>query len=59
VHVRGDLQLDAAAAAAKSETRQYAKRQATWLRRNMQSWKLLETQQMARIVAGDIALVNR
>jgi tRNA dimethylallyltransferase len=59
VHVRGDLQLDAAAAAAKSETRQYAKRQATWLRRNMQSWKLLETQQMERIVAGDIALVNR
>jgi tRNA dimethylallyltransferase len=43
-HVRGELQLDDAAAAAKAQTRQYAKRQGTWLRRNMKSWKPIVTQ---------------
>jgi tRNA dimethylallyltransferase len=57
-HVRGELQLDAAAAAAKLETRQYAKRQATWLRRNMRSWKLIEAQQIERITAGHLALID-
>jgi tRNA dimethylallyltransferase len=57
-HVRGDLQLDAATAVAKTETRQYAKRQATWLRRNMQSWKSISTQQVERIVAGDISFMD-
>ena len=32
--------------AAKAETRQYAKRQVTWLRSNMSSWKSIETQDM-------------
>ena len=45
----GELQLEEAAAAAKAETRQYAKRQLTWLRRNMRSWKPIDTQQMERI----------
>ncbi len=36
----------AAAAAAKMETRQYVKRQETWLRRNMSSWRLVNTQYM-------------
>ncbi|SDF43039.1 tRNA dimethylallyltransferase [Limimonas halophila] len=31
-HVRGEIDLDAAAAAAKRDTRKYAKRQLTWLR---------------------------
>src|SRR5690606_16086175 len=34
-HLRGTLSLEAAAAAAKADTRHYAKRQLTWLRRNM------------------------
>jgi len=57
-HVRRELQLDAAAAAAKTETRQYAKRQATWLRRNMRSWMAIQSQQMERIAAGDLSLIE-
>jgi tRNA dimethylallyltransferase len=57
-HVRGELQLDAAAAAAKLETRQYAKRQATWWRRNMRSWRSIEAQQIERIAGGDFALID-
>ena len=36
----------AAAETAKAETRQYAKRQVTWLRRNMNAWTWINTQQM-------------
>ena len=34
-HLAGRVPLEAAVEAAKAETRQYAKRQLTWLRRNM------------------------
>jgi tRNA dimethylallyltransferase len=47
-HLAGATSLEAAAAAAKAETRQYAKRQLTWLRRNMIAWTRLDTQQMER-----------
>ena len=43
---RGETSLEAAAAAAKMETRQYVKRQETWLRRNMSSWRSINTQYM-------------
>jgi tRNA dimethylallyltransferase len=43
-HISGRLSLEEAAAVAKAETRQYAKRQTTWLRRNMISWRSLGTQ---------------
>ncbi len=39
-HLAGAISLEAAVAAAKAETRQYAKRQMTWLRRNMISWTI-------------------
>ena len=39
-HLAGTTSLEAAVAAAKAETRQYAKRQLTWLRRNMIAWKM-------------------
>lgn len=42
-HVAGTLSLEAAIAQAQRETRQYAKRQMTWLRRNMCSWIIHET----------------
>ena len=51
-HLAGATSLEAAMAAGKAETRQYAKRQLTWLRRNMKSWKSLNTQQMKRIEAA-------
>ena len=38
------LDLDEAIAAAKADTRHYAKRQFTWLRRNMIAWKIVVTQ---------------
>ena len=37
-YVRGEVSLDAAVVRAKLDTRQYVKRQSTWLRRNMMSW---------------------
>jgi tRNA dimethylallyltransferase len=41
-HVQGLLALDAAIAAAKTETRRYAKRQLTWAKRNMIAWNSIE-----------------
>ncbi len=43
-HLEGVLDWDAALAAAKTETRRYAKRQLTWARRNMISWTAIFTQ---------------
>ena len=37
-HLRGDTGLDEAVTAAKAETRQYIKRQMTWLKRYMIAW---------------------
>jgi tRNA dimethylallyltransferase len=54
-HVAGKMSLEAAVAAAKTETRQYAKRQQTWLRRNMIAWKMIYTQEMERIGAESFA----
>ncbi len=42
--VRGQSSIEAAADAAKAETRQYIKRQETWSRRNMISWKRVSAQ---------------
>lgn len=44
--LEGATSREAAAETAKAETRQYAKRQVTWLRSNMSAWKWLSTQQM-------------
>ena len=38
-HIRGETGLEAAVAAAKMETRRYIKRQMSWMKRNMISWK--------------------
>lgn len=47
-YVRGECSLDQAAAAAKTATRNYAKRQLTWLRGNFTSWKPANAQAMER-----------
>ncbi len=57
-HLRGDLSLAAAAEGSKAETRQYAKRQVTWHRRNMMSWFHTNTQQMEISVAKIFALID-
>ena len=43
-HVRGQVDLDDALAAAKTATRRYAKRQLTWLRNKMIAWNAINTQ---------------
>jgi tRNA dimethylallyltransferase len=48
-HLRGEMQLEEAVAAAKADTRKYAKRQMTWLRRNMIAWKAISAQEMENI----------
>ena len=53
-HLSGRLSLEEAAAVAKAETRQYAKRQMTWLRRNMISWKPIDAQHMQRFDLDDL-----
>ena len=52
-HLRGELELEAAKAAAQQATRRYAKRQLTWLRHKMRSWARLDAQDSERL-AGQI-----
>lgn len=47
--IRGEASIEAAVVEAKAETRQYIKRQETWARRNMISWKSINTKYMERI----------
>ncbi len=42
-HVRGGMSLDDAIVRAKTDSRRYAKRQMTWLRRFMRDWNWVET----------------
>lgn len=42
-YLRGEMSLEAAAERSKAQTRQYIKRQTTWLRRNMMSWERLSS----------------
>jgi tRNA dimethylallyltransferase len=57
-HLRGTLSLEAAAMTAKTQTRQYAKRQATWLRRNMRAWDAIDAQEMERIMVQGLAFID-
>ena len=54
-HLAGKVSLQAATEAAKAETRQYAKRQLTWLKRNMMSWIGLHAQQIESFDASYFA----
>jgi len=57
-YLRGDQSLEDAAMQTKAETRQYAKRQFTWLRRNMIAWNWIEEQEMERIVAKIFSFID-
>jgi tRNA dimethylallyltransferase len=52
------LSLEDAAAQATAETRQYAKRQLTWLRSNMITWHAVNSQQMERIRHGYLSFID-
>jgi len=47
----GQLKLEAGIAAGQAETRQYAKRQTTWLRRFMRDWNWFEDQGIGNIIS--------
>jgi tRNA dimethylallyltransferase len=51
-HLAGRASLTDAVAQAKLETRQYAKRQATWLKRHMIAWQHVNSEQMHSL--GDL-----
>ena len=57
-HVRGTISLDEAAGVAKADTHKYAKRQLTWLRRNMIAWKAISTQDMRRIELENLSFID-
>jgi tRNA dimethylallyltransferase len=54
-HVAGCISLEEASAAAKTGTRQYAKRQQTWFRRKMISWKRIDAQEMKSLRGTDLS----
>jgi tRNA dimethylallyltransferase len=57
-HLRGEMQLEAAIDRAVTETRQYAKRQMTWFRNQMQDWVVVEAGNSGTLldaVAGEIS----
>jgi tRNA dimethylallyltransferase len=56
-HLGGRLGLQDAVALAKADTRRYAKRQLTWLRRNMIAWRTVHAQVLERISAGDLSFI--
>lgn len=58
-HLAGELSLAEAVAAAQTETRQYAKRQLTWARGNMMSWRWLSAQETESNEGEIIAFIDR
>ncbi|HEX6000537.1 MAG TPA: tRNA (adenosine(37)-N6)-dimethylallyltransferase MiaA [Hyphomicrobiaceae bacterium] len=56
-HLRGLLSLEEAAATAKRDTRRYAKRQLTWLTRNMIAWKHIKAQDLGSLLRHDVSLI--
>jgi tRNA dimethylallyltransferase len=57
-HLAGKLSLAAASSAATLQTRQYAKRQLTWFKRNMIAWNSLEMEEMEKTTAKILAFIE-
>lgn len=56
--IAGRLGAAEAAEAAKAETRRYAKRQLTWLRRNMISWIWIDTQETECFISNFVDFIK-
>ncbi|MCL4766900.1 MAG: tRNA (adenosine(37)-N6)-dimethylallyltransferase MiaA [Hyphomicrobiaceae bacterium] len=54
----GATDMETAVACAKGDTRRYAKRQLTWIRRNMKSWNRVETQEMESVCVNVDRLIK-
>lgn len=57
-HLAGEADLDDALERSKMDTRRYAKRQMTWLKGNMMSWKWLSAQEMESFKRDTIAFLD-
>ncbi|MEM9355529.1 MAG: tRNA (adenosine(37)-N6)-dimethylallyltransferase MiaA [Pseudomonadota bacterium] len=57
-HIRGDIELAAAVEATKTETRNYIKRQSTWLSSNMMSWKWISPQQLESLTDNILPIMH-
>jgi tRNA dimethylallyltransferase len=57
-HLEGRMPLDEAIEVAKADTRKYAKRQLTWLRRNMIAWNIIETQQTEQMASLSLPFIH-
>lgn len=55
---RGDISVDAAVEAAKAESRQYLKRQTTWLRRYMIAWNDVSKQELEISMASSVSFIQ-
>ena len=58
-HIAGGIDIAEATQLAKAETRQYAKRQATWARGNMLSWTWVAAKEMKTSEAEIVSLIDR
>ena len=57
--VAGEISEDEARELAKAETRQYIKRQETWLKRNMITWNCVTTKETASSLRDIFAFIQR
>ena len=57
-HLRAEITREEAVAQAQAETLQYAKRQLTWARRNMISWKWITEKEMKSLSAFIVSFIN-
>jgi tRNA dimethylallyltransferase len=56
--VSGSLTREDAVEAAKAETRQYIKRQVSWIRSNMKSWKALDAQETKTLETKTMTFID-
>jgi tRNA dimethylallyltransferase len=56
--IAGKLERSEAVARAKADTRQFAKRQHTWWRRNMITWKRVSAQDLKNIDGNDLSFIG-
>lgn len=56
--IAGEVSPEAAVTAAKAETRQYVKRQATWINRNMIAWNMISAQEIEKQCAEVMTFIR-
>lgn len=56
--LRGDMSVDGAVEAAKAESRQYLKRQTTWLRRHMIAWDDVSAKELPISLASAVSFIQ-